>query len=107
MPVLPNAEKALRASKRKAKVNRKIKSNVKTALKKMQQDPSQKNLETAYSAIDKAVKKNVYHKNKGARLKSQVAKLLEEKGAKKSSPKKSKSKSKSKKSKKSKPKTKK
>jgi small subunit ribosomal protein S20 len=78
MPVLPNAKKALRNSRRKAKVNQRIKSRYKTARKRMEEDPSQENLEKIHSAIDKAVKKNVFHKNKGARLKSQMAQLLAE-----------------------------
>lgn len=76
MPVLPNAKKALRASSRKAEVNRTIKSRYRTARKKMKQNPSQENLDLVHATIDKAVKKNVFHKNKGARLKSQTAKML-------------------------------
>ena len=44
--------------------------------------PTQKNLESAYSAIDKAVKKHLFHTNKAARLKSQIAKLASNKPAK-------------------------
>lgn len=76
MPVLPNAKKALRASQRKQKVNQKIRSRVKNTRKKLELEPTQENLEAYYSAVDKAVKKNVYHANKGARLKSQAAKIL-------------------------------
>nr|QCI06438.1 ribosomal protein S20 [Dictyurus purpurascens] len=35
-----------------------------------------KNLSTAYKKIDQAVKKGVLHKNKGARKKSQLAKII-------------------------------
>ncbi|MBD3250415.1 MAG: hypothetical protein GF381_02495 [Candidatus Pacebacteria bacterium] len=76
MPILPNAKKALRVSKRKREVNQKIKSQVRTARKKMQTEPSKENLEKLYSAVDKAVKKNVFHSNKAARVKSQGASLL-------------------------------
>jgi len=76
MPILQNAKKALRASLRKKTVNQKIRSRVKNARKKMQKSPTQENLQKAFSAIDKAVKKNIFHKNKAARLKSQVSKLL-------------------------------
>lgn len=76
MPILPNAKKALRASQRKQKVNQKIRSRVKNTRKKLELEPTQENLEAYYSAVDKAVKKNVYHANKGARLKSQAAKIL-------------------------------
>lgn len=87
MPILPNAKKALRASKRKAEVNQKIKSRVRSALKIVEQKKDQESLRKAYAAIDKAVKKNIFHSNKGARLKNKAAKLLQNK---KSSAKKSK-----------------
>lgn len=84
MPILKNAKKALRVSKRKAVLNRRVKSQVKTAIDTMKASPSQENLSKAYEAIDTAVKKNIYHKNKAARMKSQLAALLaEEKSEKK------------------------
>ncbi len=76
MPILPNAKKALRSSQKKAKVNKKLKSRVKTTFDKLKEEPTQENLEECHSAIDKAVKKNVYHRNKGARFKSKAAKIL-------------------------------
>lgn len=76
MPILKNALKALRSSKRKAIVNSRIKSKVKTFMNKMKEKANQENLQEIYSQIDKAVKKKVFHKNKGARLKKQMAKLL-------------------------------
>ncbi|MEA2056643.1 MAG: 30S ribosomal protein S20 [Patescibacteria group bacterium] len=76
MPILPNAKKALRASSKKAEFNRTIKSRYRTTRKKMEQNPTQENLDLVHAAIDKAVKKNIFHKNKGARLKSQTAKML-------------------------------
>jgi ribosomal protein S20 len=91
MPILPNAKKALRASQRKQKVNQKIRSRVKNTRKKIELEPTQENLEAYYSAVDKAVKKNVYHANKGARLKSQAGKILAKEGESEKSSKKSKS----------------
>lgn len=79
MPILPSAKKALRVSQRKRKVNQKVRSLVRSRMRKLEEEPSQKNLDAAYSAIDKAVKKNVFHRNKGDRLKSQAAKIVEEK----------------------------
>lgn len=81
MPILPSAKKALRASRRKAQVNRQIRSQVKTVRDRVEAEPTQENLQTAYSTIDKAVKKNVFHQNKGARIKSQLAKLVAEGGS--------------------------
>ena len=76
MPILQNAKKALRVSKRKAEFNRPVKSKVKTVLDAVKAKPSAEALSAAFSAIDKAVKRNVYHKKKAARLKSQVSRLV-------------------------------
>lgn len=55
-----------------------MKSQVKTVSKKIKTSKEIKekeaNLSKAYSLIDKSAKKNVYHKNKAARLKSKMAK---------------------------------
>jgi small subunit ribosomal protein S20 len=75
MPILKNAKKALRASKRKAVVNRRVKSRLKTALDSATKNKAAADTNQAYSAVDKAVKKNLIHKNKAARLKSRIAKV--------------------------------
>lgn len=74
MPILANAKKALRASKRKSQVNQKVRSRVKSSLKKVAVEAKPENIQQAQSAIDKAVKKNIFHKNKAARIKSKIAK---------------------------------
>lgn len=79
MPILANAKKALRSSQRKAVFNQRVKSMVKTAVKTVKGEPNPKNLSEAFSNIDKAVKKNIFHRNKAARLKSQLSKLIEKK----------------------------
>lgn len=76
MPILKNAKKALRVSRRKTVVNRRVKSIVATFVEKMRQEPSIVNLQAAFSAIDTAAKRNIFHRNKAARHKSQLAKLL-------------------------------
>lgn len=73
MPILANAKKALRVSLRKTEVNRRLKSQLKTALRLVKKSPETDALATAYSKIDKAVKSNIIHPNKAARLKRQVA----------------------------------
>lgn len=75
MPLLPNAKKALRVSKRKTDVNARVKSIIKTMVDKVKKSPSAQNLSNAYSAVDTAVKQNLLHKNKASRLKSQLSKL--------------------------------
>lgn len=76
MPITKSAHKALRSSLRKAEVNRRIKSQVKTMMDAVKAQPTQESLSRAYSAIDRAVKNNTFHRNKGARLKSALIKLL-------------------------------
>jgi small subunit ribosomal protein S20 len=75
MPILKSAKKALRVSQKKNLVNRKLKSQVKTAIDQVKKETNQKNLSLASSKIDRAVKKNLIHKNKAARIKSRLAKL--------------------------------
>ena len=75
MPILANAKKALRVSKKKTEFNSRVKSILKTMVDKMKKSPSAENLRSAYSAVDKAVRKHLMHKNKAARVKSQLSKL--------------------------------
>jgi small subunit ribosomal protein S20 len=76
MPILKNAKKALRVSERKTVVNRRVKSRVKTALDAVKKTPTAEALQESFSAIDKAANKHLMHKNKAARVKSQLSKLL-------------------------------
>lgn len=76
MPIIKSAIKALRKDKKRTIINKKIKSRYRLAVKKMRANPSSKNLKAVYSALDKASKKKVTHKNKASRLKSKLAKLL-------------------------------
>lgn len=74
MPITKSAAKALRQSLRKAKINKPIKSKYKSALKKAKTNLNKKNLNQAYSALDKAAKNKIIHQNKASRLKSGLAK---------------------------------
>ncbi|HPS40439.1 MAG TPA: 30S ribosomal protein S20 [Candidatus Woesebacteria bacterium] len=76
MPILRNAKKALRASEKKTIVNGQIKSKLKTAISTMKKNPTAENLAAAFSAADKSVKKNVIQKNKAARIKASLSKLI-------------------------------
>lgn len=75
MPILPNAQKALRVSKRKTQVNQAVKSKMKTMVDSFKKNPSLDNLAKAFSAVDRAVKNNILPKNRAARVKSQLSKL--------------------------------
>lgn len=86
MPILQNAKKALRASKKKTEFNSRVRSILKTMTDKLKKTPTALNLQSAYSAVDTAVKKKLMHKNKAARLKSQLSKLAAPAKAEKSAP---------------------
>ncbi|HEB13931.1 MAG TPA: 30S ribosomal protein S20 [candidate division WWE3 bacterium] len=73
MPHLKSAFKNLRKSKKRAEQNKEAKERVKKLLKG---PVTEKTLPKIYKAIDKAAKRNIYPKNKAARLKSKLARQL-------------------------------
>ena len=89
MPVIQSAKKKMRRDKQRTIINRKIRQQMKLAVKAMRQKPTKKALQEASQALDRAAKKSVIHKNRASRLKSRLAKLLQ-KSKKKKSPQKAK-----------------
>ena len=75
MPVTKTAKRALRSSKRKEAVNKKILANLEIAIRLAKKSSSKNSIEKAISLTDRAVKKKVVHKNKAARIKSRLNKL--------------------------------
>ncbi len=75
MPVTKTAKKALRRDRRRESVNNPIRSKVRRFLSRVRQDSTQENLSLAHSAIDRAAKKRVIHKNKAKRLKSRLSRV--------------------------------
>ena len=85
-----SAKKRILVAERNRQVNKSYKSTVRTLIKKTivncekyKKDPNTENkelintsLNQAYSLIDKAVKKNVLHKNNGANKKSRINNLV-------------------------------
>ena len=85
-----SAKKRIQIAERNRLINKSYKSTVKTLTKKTlencekyKKDPNQDNkdlvitsLKKAFSLIDKAVKKNVLHKNNGANKKSKINNLV-------------------------------
>ena len=85
-----SAKKRILVAERNRQVNKSYKSTVRTLIKKTmvncenyKKDPNSDNqalintsLKQAYSLIDKAVKKNVLHKNNGANKKSRINNLV-------------------------------
>ncbi|NNC90050.1 MAG: 30S ribosomal protein S20 [Akkermansiaceae bacterium] len=87
MANIKSAQKRDRQTKRRTLRNQGVKSRVKTLRKKTltaaaagDQKTAQETMKEFSSAVDKAVKKNLFHKNKGANLKRKVSHAL--KGAK-------------------------
>ncbi len=73
MPIIKSAKKRVRTAKKAAIRNSKTKRGLRDALKVLAGTPSAKSHSSAQSAVDKAAKKGVIHKNKAARLKKQAA----------------------------------
>ena len=85
-----SAKKRIEIAERNRLINKSYKSTVRTFTKKTlsiceqyKKDPSsdnqklvQNSLSNTFSLIDKAVKKNVLHKNNGANKKSRINKLV-------------------------------
>ncbi|MBO8232662.1 30S ribosomal protein S20 [Prochlorococcus marinus str. MU1402] len=85
-----SAKKRIQIAERNRLINKSYKSTVKTLTKrtlenctKFKKDPSEENknlikktLNKTFSLIDKAVKKNVLHKNNGANKKSKINNIV-------------------------------
>ena len=78
MPILANAKKALRRSKKRAIYNTRTRNKMKLAIKTLKETGDVSLLPEAYSTIDRAVKNNLLHKNKAARIKSQLSRIGKE-----------------------------
>lgn len=75
VPIIKSAIKALKQSHKKAAINKPVRSKARTMLKKARLNPTSDNLKQVSSALDRAVKRNIFHKNKVSRLKSRLSKL--------------------------------
>jgi len=85
-----SAKKRIQIAERNRLINKSYKSTVRTLTKKTiencakyKKEPNENNkvliqqsLNSAFSLIDKAVKKNVLHKNNGANKKSKINKIV-------------------------------
>lgn len=83
MPVTKSAKKAMRKSKRKRKENliwkkkmKDIEKKIKKLLKERKNTEAKKLIPQLYKVFDKAAKNNVIKKNKAARKKSRLARLI-------------------------------
>lgn len=76
MPIIKSAVKKLRQAKVKRARNLVAKGALKNLLDSFKKKPAPGAFSKLVSALDKAAKKNLLHKNKAARLKSRSSKLL-------------------------------
>lgn len=76
MPVIKSAIKKVRKDKTRTARNRRRELILKAAVKKAKSTKSSKDLQAAFSALDKAAKVKLIHPNKAARLKSRLSKTV-------------------------------
>ena len=83
MPQRRAAKKDLRQNKKRRQQNLQVKKNINAAIKKLKKSVDtkdtlvrQKALTEVYKIIDKAATKKIIHRNKAARRKSRLSKLL-------------------------------
>ncbi len=93
MPNTESAKRAMRKSERRRVRNKSDRSALKTIVKKVRATattgdvPATKEaLDVAIKRLDQAASKHLIHKNKAARTKSRLTKLLNKKSASQSSP---------------------
>ena len=79
MPVIKSAKKKLKVDKKRESANKKAESFINLVIKKAQKKPTEASIKVAFKAIDKGVKKDIFHKNKAARIKSRLSKLISNK----------------------------
>lgn len=74
MPIHKSAKKKMRHDEKITLQNRQKESKLRQALKNARKTSSAENLQTVASVLDRAVKINLIHRNKAARLKSRIFK---------------------------------
>lgn len=76
MPVIKSAKKKLRQDKARTARNSAVEEAMKKTLKLARKSPTAENIRLAVQATDKATKHYIIHKNKAARIKSALSKLV-------------------------------
>lgn len=75
MPVIKSAIKKQRKDKKRTVHNSKLRKTLEEKLKKVKKSSTPTSVASTISLIDKAVKKNLIHKNKASRLKAKLSKM--------------------------------
>lgn len=73
MPIIKSAKKRVKTTKKATSRNARVKKSLRSALKAFSKNTTTKSHSAAQSALDKAAKKGLVHKNKVARKKRQLA----------------------------------
>lgn len=76
MPITKRAIKKLRHDRKRATDSDKVRTTLRRLIKAARVSPGKKSLTSAFRALDKAANKHLIHKNKAARLKSRLSKLV-------------------------------
>lgn len=76
MPITRSALKKLRQDKKRTKYNLLVKKQVRQIMRDFKHSPTPALLNKLVGLLDTAAKKNIFHPNKAARLKSKFSKLL-------------------------------
>jgi small subunit ribosomal protein S20 len=76
MPITKRAIKKLRHDRIRTTHSNNIRESLRKVIKSARVSPGKKSLTAAFASLDKAAKGHIIHKNKAARLKSRLAKLL-------------------------------
>ncbi len=76
MPILKHAKKKLRVDERRARVNKKIRTKSRKAVKIARKEPSEGALRQAFSMLDRAAKRKILPKRRADRIKSRLSKLV-------------------------------
>lgn len=74
MPIIKSAIKKVRKDKTRTVRNKKRENALKLAVKQARASKGAKQLQAAFSALDKAAKVKLIHPNKAARIKSRLSK---------------------------------
>ena len=78
MPITSSAKKKMRRDIRKRALNLSQKIALKKAIKAARHNPTIATFRVAQKALDKMVKTHLIHRNRAARLKSQLAKQVKQ-----------------------------
>lgn len=79
MPIIKSAKKKLRQDKKRTAQNLLVKKTISETISAFKRKPTPSSLTKVFSVLDMSAKKGILHKNKGARLKSRLSKLLKKK----------------------------